>query len=199
MQTEILMPFITYAIVTTITPGPNNVTSTSAGVKLGYKKSLPYLFGITLGVFMIIAVSGLLTDFILKTYSSFSLFLKWIGASYMIWLALAPFIHLRSDKFKKINFRFSFLSGLTLQLINIKVILYGLTLYSSFALLIGVSTIAVIISAIFLTTLCFSCISLWTIIGATLSTYFKNKTFYFIFNAIMGALLIYSAISILLY
>ena len=43
MSIELIIPFLTYATVTTITPGPNNITATSAGMKFGYKKSIPYL------------------------------------------------------------------------------------------------------------------------------------------------------------
>ena len=42
-------PFLVYALVTTFTPGPNNITSSAIGMRLGYWRTLPYIGGITRG------------------------------------------------------------------------------------------------------------------------------------------------------
>ncbi|MBI2418348.1 MAG: LysE family transporter [Ignavibacteriales bacterium] len=197
VQSELIIPFITYAIVTSITPGPNNVSSASAGMQLGYRKTLPYLYGIVAGFFILLAVAGLLTGFITGMYESFSPVLKWIGIVYMLWLAVMPFLPGKSKKQGGPAYSYSFFSGMILQLVNIKAILYSITIFSSFAGLISVSPGAIILSAVFLTFVTFGCISTWVLIGSTLAKYFENRQFYIVFNAVMALLLVYSAVSIL--
>ena len=41
--------FLTYALINAITPGPNTMTSLSNGNRLGFRKSLPFSFGIWTG------------------------------------------------------------------------------------------------------------------------------------------------------
>jgi len=195
---ELLIPFISYAIATTFTPGPNNASASSSGMQHGFRKTLPYLIGISIGFFVILAASGLLLDFIMQIYSKISSYLKWIGALYMLWLAVVPFIPQGKSGKKSMSVSYTLYNGMILQLVNIKVILYGITLYSSFSALIGYSPVAVIVSSLFLTILGFGSIALWTFIGSAFSAYFKNKVFFYSFNAIMSLLLVYSAVSILL-
>jgi len=195
---ELLIPFISYAIATTFTPGPNNASASSSGMQNGFRKTLPYLIGISIGFFVILAASGLLLDFIMQVYGKISSYLKWIGALYMLWLAVVPFIPQGKSGKKSMSVSYTLYNGMILQLVNIKVILYGITLYSSFSALIGYSPVAVIASSLFLTILGFGSIALWTFIGSAFSAYFKNKIFFYSFNAIMSLLLVYSAVSILL-
>jgi len=195
---ELLIPFISYAIATTFTPGPNNASASSSGMQNGFRKTLPYLIGISIGFFVILAASGLLLDFIMQIYGKISSYLKWIGALYMLWLAVVPFIPQGKSGKKSMSINYTLSNGMILQLVNIKVILYGITLYSSFSALIGYSPVAVIASSLFLTILGFGSIALWTFIGSAFSAYFKNKVFFYSFNAIMSLLLVYSAVSILL-
>lgn len=195
---ELLIPFISYAIATTFTPGPNNASASSSGMQHGFRKTLPYLIGISIGFFVILAASGLLLDFIMQIYGKISSYLKWIGALYMLWLAVIPFIPQGKSGKKSMSVSYTLYNGMILQLVNIKVILYGITLYSSFSALIGYSPEAVIVSSLFLTILGFGSIALWTFIGSAFSAYFKNKIFFYSFNAIMSLLLVYSAVSILL-
>jgi len=196
---ELVFPFITYAIVTTFTPGPNNASSSQAGMQQGFSKTLPYLTGISIGFFAILAACGLMLDFILNIYGTISPYLRWIGALYMLWLALMPFLKSKQPSFNRQPGGYTLFNGMVLQLVNVKVILYGITLYSSFSLLIGTSATSVLASAFFLTVVGFFSIALWTLIGSTFSAYFKNKIFYYGFNIVMSLMLIYSAVAIVAY
>jgi cysteine/O-acetylserine efflux protein len=200
-MSAIFISFLSFAIISTFTPGPNNISSTSAGMKLGYKKTLPYLLGIATGFFLLMLLSGFITSFLSDTYLIFTDIFKWIGATYIFWLALLPFLHYNQDKKNKNKkqYSYSFLSGLGLQIVNIKVILYGATIYSAFNLLIRTSDLMIVVSGLFLAFLSFCSISLWAITGATLAGFFKNRMFYFVFNGTLGLMLIYIAVKILIY
>ncbi|MFT4306837.1 MAG: LysE family translocator [Microbacterium sp.] len=76
-----------FALVMSITPGPNNVLLASSGVRFGLRRSLPQLLGIVIGVSVMIAVtaSGLAT--VLTAAPWLQLLLKIGGSAYLLWLA----------------------------------------------------------------------------------------------------------------
>lgn len=121
------IPLISFVIVTTFTPGPNNISSAAMGVAHGYRRTLTYLFGIAAGFFIVMLVSAYLSSALLNVMPFAERYLRWIGAAYILYLAVGP---LRAD------YRFSgdkgaggaFAKGFVLQLFNPKVAVYGLTL-----------------------------------------------------------------------
>ena len=188
--------FLTYAVVMTFTPGPNNVSASALGVRVGYTASLPYLFGIATGFIIIMLCGGFLTEFLTRNYATIAPYLKWVGAAYMVWLAISLFFH--SDKKKSVA-RDGYAGGLLLQFINPKGILYGITIYASFPSILTGGIVKTIASAVFLTAIGFLSITTWTLIGSSLSRYFERPAFRIVFNIVMALLLGYSALSIILH
>ena len=64
--------FLTYAVITAATPGPNNIMSMSNAGRLGFRRALPFNLGIWVGFTIVMvlctlfctALSGLLLQFI---------------------------------------------------------------------------------------------------------------------------------------
>ena len=194
-MSTLILPFISYAFITTFTPGPNNITASTAGMKIGYQRTLPCLLGMTVGFFILMFASGLLTDFFSRTYSAISPWLRWFGVAYMIWLGLSLFLPHKGGSDRKVM-EPTFLSGLLLQIVNPKVILYGITIYTSFSVLIATSLIVVTLSAIALALLGFSAVSLWAFTGATLAHFLAKDSAKLAFNILMAVLLAWCAWSI---
>jgi len=198
-MSELLAPMLTYAFVMTFTPGPNNVSASALGMKVGYRRSLPYLLGIASGFLLIMMAAGLLTDFLTRNYGLIAPYLKWAGAAYMVYLAVSLLLEsLKKGKEPKAA-REGYLGGLILQILNIKVILYGITIYTSFASLLTGTPARTLASAAALSAVGFLSISTWCILGSGLSRFLTRPAFRFAFNAFMAALLLYSALSIALH
>ena len=66
MSQQLLLAFVVFAAVMYFTPGPNNVMLLSSGLTYGFRRTLPHITGIVIGMaFMIAAVgAGLGTIFI---------------------------------------------------------------------------------------------------------------------------------------
>ena len=76
-----------FALVSSITPGPNNMMIMASGANFGLRASLPHLLGIGLGfMFMIVAV-GLGLGGIFSRYPVLHSVLAVVGAVYLLWLA----------------------------------------------------------------------------------------------------------------
>ncbi|MCX7024770.1 MAG: LysE family transporter [Spirochaetes bacterium] len=191
----LVLPFLSYAVVTTFTPGPNNITASAIGMRIGYRRALPCLAGMALGFFSLMFASGLLTDFLINTYTTIAPWVKWVGVAYMGWLAISLFLP-HEERRGKEGGEATFLAGLLLQLANPKVILYGITIYTSFSILIAGSFPVVVLSAVCLTLLGFSSVSLWAVAGSSLGRAMRNKGARIAFNIVMAALLAWCAWSI---
>ena len=53
---ETLLPLISFAFVSSITPGPNNIMLTSSGIWFGFQRSVPHMLGITFGFGVLLAL-----------------------------------------------------------------------------------------------------------------------------------------------
>ncbi|MBC8504912.1 MAG: LysE family transporter [Anaerolineales bacterium] len=76
-----------FALITTFTPGPNNITSASMGVLYGYRKTLSYLWGVTAGFFLVMILSSLISTSLLIFYPAVEKIFRIAGAIYILWLA----------------------------------------------------------------------------------------------------------------
>ena len=45
----LLLPMATFAFVTSITPGPNNIMLASSGINFGFARTVPHICGVVLG------------------------------------------------------------------------------------------------------------------------------------------------------
>ena len=191
-----LLPLITYILITTFTPGPNNISSAAAGVRLGLKKSLPYLFGLVTGFFIVMLLSGYLNFFLHARYSAIAVYVKWIGFFYMLWLAVSLF--LKSEKKKTAIGSFSFMPGALLQLVNPKVILYGITIFAVFSDTLAANSWSVLLGAVVLSCVGFLSVLTWCTAGSILTRFLSDKRNLLGFNLALAGLLLYSAFSIIL-
>ncbi len=196
---SLVVPCLSYVLLMTFTPGPNNVSASALGLRLGYRGSLPYLLGVTTGFLVIMLGGGLLTDFLTQNYSRISPWLKWVGVLYMAWLAVSLFFAHSKKKGDAGSLRDSYVGGILLQFVNPKGLLYGITVYTSFASLLTGSVVRIIGSAMLLSAIGFASVSTWSLIGSTLARLFAKPTFRLGFNIVMALLLVYSAVSIALH
>lgn len=187
-----LIPFI---FITTLTPGPNNITSASMGMRFGYRRSLKFLLGIVCGFFAMLFLSGWLSNAIVRVLPQFELVLRIVGALYILWLA---FETLRSTHAYELQEQqvLNFWKGFFLQLLNVKVIFFGLTIYTGFLQSLSGSFSWLILSAAGLATVGFCSISVWNLFGVAIQRYLKKPKLQKTVNLVLALLLVYTALEI---
>ena len=190
-----MIPLISFVIVTTFTPGPNNISSASMGVIYGYKKTFNYLVGIASGFFVIMIACAYLSSALLGIIPVAERYLRWVGAGYILWLAIGI---LRSNyAISESNERAqAFTKGFVLQLFNPKVAVYGLTLYSTFLAPISNRLDYLSLSAVTFAFTAYVATSTWALFGAAIKKKLKNDSLRKIINACLSLLLIYTAIEL---
>lgn len=187
-----MMPLISFALITTFTPGPNNISSASMGVMLGYRRTFHYMLGITSGFFVIMIACAYLSSALLSVLPVAERYLRWVGALYILWLAAgilrAQYAFSETDETPH-----AFTKGFVLQLFNPKVAVYGLTLYSTFlAAVSGRPAVLAAFAAVFALT-AFASISMWALCGAAIKARLRKDRFRKIVNAFLSLLLVYTA------
>lgn len=188
------VPFLLYIAVTSFTPGPNNIMSMAYSAKYGFKKSLRFILGVTVGTTIIVLVSCyfnlLLYSFIPKVKTGMSI----LGGLYLLYLAVKIMLNKPKGKDRDEKEMNSFFSGLVLQFINPKTILYGITAISTFVIPYYDSNASLLLFSMLLGFIGFLSTSSWAIFGALFQTFLKK--YEKAFHIVMGLLLMYCAVSI---
>ena len=188
-----LTPFLTYVFVTTFTPGPNNIMSLTNAMRDGYKKTLGFLAGIFSGFIVVMLLCGLLNYVLLSLLPQVKFWLNILGAAYMVYLAVHIIRSKPIEDAPGENGLNTFKAGFAMQFLNLKVILYGITVFSVFIIQAYQNPLIVSLFAPLLAALSFVSISCWALSG-DLFRRVLNK-YYRWFNWAMGALLVYTAIA----
>ncbi|MDR2155090.1 MAG: LysE family translocator [Burkholderiaceae bacterium] len=87
MTAELLLAFAAYALVTSITPGPNNTMLLASGVNFGFARTVPHILGVSLGFAVMLLAVGLGLGELFRRYPSLHIVLRWAGGAYLLWLA----------------------------------------------------------------------------------------------------------------
>lgn len=87
LHLSLVAGFLPFAIITAVTPGPNNVMLAASGANFGYRRTLPHLLGVILGFLFLTLVLGLGLEALFSRYPAVHTVLKVLGAAFLIYLA----------------------------------------------------------------------------------------------------------------
>lgn len=87
MNTSLILALTLFAVVSSITPGPNNTMILASGVRFGLRRSLPHLAGISLGFGFMLVVVGSGLHAVLHDTPALLNTLRYVGGAYLLWLA----------------------------------------------------------------------------------------------------------------
>lgn len=187
--------FLSYAIITAATPGPNNIMSMSNAGRLGFYKSFPFNLGILTGFSAVMLVCTFFCGALSAVIPKIKLPMLVIGSLYMLWLAWKTFRS--SPVIKENHSRSGFLSGLVLQFINPKIYIYCIVSMEAYILpFYHGKWSALIFFALLLAFIGFFFTVCWALFGSVFKLLFSKYAR--ITNTIMAALLVYCAISLFL-
>jgi len=77
----------TFVLITTFTPGPNNISCASMGILAGYRKTLPYIGGICAVFFLVMLLCNQFAHVLLALFPAFEAIIHIASAVYILWLA----------------------------------------------------------------------------------------------------------------
>ena len=190
---RVLMSYLPYALITTFTPGPNNLMSLYSVSSVGWKRGSKVIWGIFAGFMCLAVLVVLFCHELAKYLPEFVKYLKYIGAIYILWLA----IHIaKSEPGEAIERSINFKSGFFLAISNVKVILYLITIFTVYIIPSGAGLHEMLLHGTFIIAISAVSWCMWGEAGNILQRFLTR--FYRPFNILMGILLAWCAVKILM-
>jgi cysteine/O-acetylserine efflux protein len=190
-------PFLIYVMVTTFTPGPNNIMAMTNAMRDGYRRTLNFLLGVFAGFLVVMLVCGLLNVILVSLLPQMQLWLNILGVAYLVYLAVhtilsKPVAGRPTENLPLKTDLNTFKAGVLMQFLNLKLILYGITVYAMFITPVFHQPISASLFAPVLALIGLVATAGWALGGAVFRTFYQ--THYRLFNFAMGGLLLYAAI-----
>lgn len=187
--------FLSYAVVTAVTPGPNNIMSMSNAGRLGFRKSFPFNLGIWAGFSVVMLVCTFFCNMLSEIIPKIKTPMLIIGAIYMLWLAWKTVKS--SSVIEEKQSKSGFLSGALLQFINPKIYIYCIVSMEAYILpYYQGEWLTLIFFALLLAFIGFAFTLCWALFGSVFKLLFSK--YVKVTNFIMAGLLVYCAISLFL-
>ncbi len=173
MPVSLIPSFLIYCFVGAITPGPANLCSLGAALRYGRGPALRQWRGLFCGFFLdsmgAVAVTWLLGAALDRYVGA----LSWVGAAYLLWMAWHMLRPGGADPDRDPAAP-TFLTGLLVNLTNVKVIIFCIAALSGYVLPYNSSIWALLAVGLFLPFTGPMCNLVWLFAGASLQKLFAR-------------------------
>ncbi|QVN20361.1 LysE family translocator [Burkholderia pyrrocinia] len=180
-----------FALVTSITPGPNNTMLLASGVNFGFRRTMPHLFGISIGVAILMLCVGFGLGEAFKRLPLLYTILEAASVAYLLYLAwrigTSGEVKAHGAKPRPMTF----IEAAAFQWVNPKAWMMVLTAATTVRLSADYGMNAAWMAVVFIL-IGFPCICLWAAFGLGLRRFLSNQRALRIFNVTMAVLLILS-------
>jgi threonine/homoserine/homoserine lactone efflux protein len=190
MTVEQAIAFFLFAVVAAITPGPSNLLLTSTGAAVGAFRGLPSLFGVAVGMGLMMFLVAFGLGSLLHDSPILYQALKWGGVAFLLWLSWKIATAGRDEETSGGKRPVGFWGAAAFQWVNPKSWLVSASAAGAY---LHASAGAIFVQAasfglIFLLAALPSCF-VWLAFGATVQRFLHGGRAARIFNIAMGALL----------
>ena len=189
-----LLPFLLFAFVASITPGPTNILVLSNSARYGLGAAVPIIFGACASAAILVLLVGAGVGSSLTSWPALQIVMQWVGVMWLSYLAWQIFrAPAEAISTRKTEARLGWLGAASLQWINPKTWMMALAVVSvfagagedRFAHVIHLSVVFFLISL--------PCLGVWALLGAGSSRWLRSPQAMQRFNRCMGLLLLGSA------
>jgi len=192
LTADLLTALAAFALVSSITPGPNNLMLMASGTNFGFVRSIPHMLGVSVGfTLMIVLVGGGLAQ-IFEIYPVAHAVLKYASCAYLVYLAwkIATSAPPGAKGAAEEKSRpLTFVQAALFQWVNPKAWTMALTAVSAYTLpadpFMSLLVVAAVFGAINLPT-----VSSWTLMGMQLRRFLSDPLRLRVFNVTMALVLV---------
>ncbi len=195
---DYITAIVLFAISSSVTPGPNNITVMASGANFGIRKSVPVFMGICVGFALMLLLVGIGFGQIFEQFPVLHILIKFCGTLYLLYLA---FLIATATEISTSNTQqkpMTFINGALFQWLNGKAWVVATGAIAAFTT-VGADfyTQNFTIALTFLI-VSFPCVGLWLFFGSTLKKVLKSKQHRRMFNYSMAGLLVLSVIPVII-
>ena len=133
-------PLYAFVFAGLFSPGPNVILLTASGARFGFRRTLPHIAGVVLGVGIIAGLTGLGIGTLLASRPGLELALKLAAAAWILWMAGTLWTTSRAARAEGRDRPFTLIEAVLFQWINPK--LWAVALAASSGYAKGLSPVA---------------------------------------------------------
>lgn len=189
MEQTTLAALSAFALVTSITPGPNNMMLMASGANFGLRRTVPHALGVGIGFTLMIVLVGVGLMELFDLFPVLNLILKAVSVAYLLWLAWKIAHAAAPDTEGSARGKpMSFVQAMLFQWVNPKawsMALTAIALYAPDRNLAAIALVAAVFGIINLPST-----SLWAVMGQALRGWLSSPARLRAFNWTMAALLV---------
>ena len=196
---EHILAVTAFALISSATPGPNNLMLMASGTNFGMRRTLPHLFGVFLGFLVMIALVGIGFSKVFEMYPLVYTGMKILSVGYLLFLAwkianAAPPENAQAES--TTGKPITFMQGVMFQWVNPKAWAMSLTAVTAYNMpespLLGLTLILVAFGLMGLPS-----ITMWAYMGTHVRRFLNDKRKLQIFNWSCASLLVLTLYPIL--
>lgn len=196
-MTDTMLALAVFAVVMSVTPGPNVLMVMASAANHGFRATVPHQVGIALGFPAMIAVLGLGAATTLAAWPAVHLALKWVGAAWLLVLSwkIATAGEARADGPAR---PIGFFAAAGFQWVNPKAWGIALSALAVFTVPGDPMLKQVALIAIVFVLACLPCTAVWAAGGVAIARLLSSQARRRAFNRTMGALCAASVVPMLI-
>lgn len=191
MTIDLLIALCLFALVSSITPGPNNLMLMTSGVNFGFQRTIPHMLGVAIGFTLMVALVGIGLVQVFDVYPISYDLLKVCSVLYLLFLAYKIANAAAPQSGGKASGKpFTFIQAALFQWVNPKAWTMALTasaVYSPTHTITASAAVALVFGVVNL-----PAVSLWALLGTRVRNLLTNKRRLNVFNYTMAFLLVLS-------
>lgn len=194
MGVQAVLAFVIYALINAFTPGPGNILALNTMTNYGWKRGRRLFFGIFIGYYFIQVVCAIFVFGLENLINPIMSVLKYAGAIYILWLAYH--IAISKPENKNDGKQPSFWLGFVLQVVNVKILLFGITALTGYVIPYYTSLGMLLVFEMIIATIGTIATFNWIFLGGLFQkTYLEHCR---VINIILALLLLQCAVGLLL-
>ena len=190
MTIELFTALASFCLVSSITPGPNNLMLMASGANFGFFRTMPHMFGVGIGFMLMVFLVGIGLAQLFDTYPIAHTILKTVSVGYLLYLAWKIANAAPINAADSHGTPITFLQAAAFQWVNPKAWTMAVTAVTVYALDTNLASILIVSAMFGLVNL--PSISLWVVLGQQMARILTNPTRLRLFNWAMAALLVSS-------
>ncbi|MCC5795131.1 MAG: LysE family translocator [Chromatiales bacterium] len=189
---EVLLPLASFAFVSSITPGPNNLMLSASGIAFGVRRTVPHMLGVTAGFAVLIVLCSLGVGSLIAAQPAAGTALRIFGSLYLLYLAWTMRGGLVPGSANAPAKPLNFVQAAVFQFVNPKAWVMAVTAVSLFLPMMQPQWFAVLAVCLIFVVVGLPCIWAWALLGATLRRRLENEAWQQGTAIGLGVLLLYT-------
>ncbi|MFC4160292.1 LysE family translocator [Chitinimonas lacunae] len=188
---SLLLAMCVFSLTMSISPGPVNMVIVSSGANYGFRRTIPFVSGATIGFTLLLIFVGFSLLQFVSSYPAVMQILELIGSAFIIYVGYkiataSPEITLEKRSVP------TFMQGFLLQWLNPKAWIACASGAALFSDPKTHTTLIAFITVYFL--ICYLSLAAWAVLGDRVSVVLSSNLRIRLFNMTMGGMLIASAL-----